>query len=140
MPRPQRLTLALPEKLRRILELRGAHSDRTRGPFNYTRQLTRTLELYEQVFVASDPRETAKMSEDDYQLVLEALTDPLALESFHIAHLGSYLADLPGFRARARERGIEIKRLRDLLNGYSFSEQVHLVDAALIRNALPRHK
>jgi hypothetical protein len=138
--RPQRLTLALPAKVRQILELRGARPDTSHGPFNYTRQATRLLQLYEQNFVASDPRATKSMSADDYEFVLELLTDPLTLETFHIERLGDYLAGLPAFKARARQETIDPDRLRTLLNAYSFSEKLHLVDAALVRTAKPKSK
>lgn len=136
--RPHRSTVSLPPKLRHRLEARGARSDKSHGPFNYTSQLARTLELYDSVLVKSDPRQTANMAEPDYQLILELLTDPLALETFHIARLGDFLFELPAFHTRARERQLDPQRFRDTINGYPFAEKLHLVDAAQIRNAPPR--
>ena len=85
----------------------------------------------------SDPRQTRDMSEDDYETVVAVLLDPLALESFHIVRLGDFLFDLPDFRARARERGIDPQRIRDQLNAFAYAEKLHLVDAAQVRNAPP---
>jgi hypothetical protein len=137
-PRPHRSTISLPTEIRLRLEARGARSDRQRGPFNYTRQLARTLELYDAVLVKSDPRQTLAMPKHGYELVLEVLTDPLALESFHITRLGDYLLDLPAFQAQARARKIDPQKFRDLLNGYPFAEKLHLVDAAQVRHAPPQ--
>jgi hypothetical protein len=116
----------------------GASSDKSRGPFNYTRQLSRTLELYERVLVKSDPRVTQNMAAEVYDLVVEVLTDPQELEDFHITKLGNYLVDLPAFRARAGEHRVDMESFRKMLNGYSFAEKLHLVDAAQVRNAPPR--
>jgi hypothetical protein len=115
----------------------GSKPDKTE---EMARQLADALDTYEEVVAESDPRDTASMSDDDYQLVLEILTEPLALEDSHIARLGDYLASLPAFTARARERKIDPTKLRDLLNGYTFPEQLHLVDAAMIRHSAPRPK
>jgi hypothetical protein len=136
--RAHRSTISLSPKLRDRLEARGARSDKGHGPYNYTRQLARTLELYDSVLVKSDPRETRDMPEKDYELVLELLTEPLALESFHIVRLGDYLFDLPAFRARARERRIDPQQFRDMLNAFPYAEKLHLADAAQVRNAPPR--
>lgn len=136
--RPHRSTVSLPPKLRNRLEARGARSDKSHGPFNYTSQLARTLELYDSVLIKSDPRQTSDMPEHDYQLVLELLTDPLALETFHIARLGDYLFELPAYQARARERKFDPQRFRETINAYPFAEKLHLVDAAQVRNAPPR--
>ncbi len=140
MPRQRahRSTISLPPKLRGRLEARGARSDKSHGPYNYTRQLARTLELYDSVLVKSDPRQTREMAEDDYEMVVALITDPLALESFHIMRLGDFLFDLPDFRARTRERGIDPQRFRDQLNAFAYAEKLHLVDAAQVRNAPPR--
>lgn len=140
MPRQRahRSTISLSPKLRDRLEARGARSDKGHGPYNYTRQLARTLELYDSVLVKSDPRETRDMPEKDYEMVLELLTEPLALESFHIVRLGDYLFDLPSFRARARERRIDPQQFRDTLNAFPYAEKLHLTDAAQVRNAPPR--
>jgi hypothetical protein len=135
--RPPRSTLALPARSRDHLEARGARSDKSHGPFNYSRQLARTLELYDSVLVKSDPRKTCNLSQDHYELIVAALTDPLALESFHIARLGDYLLELPAFRARARERQLDPEKLRDTLNALPYAEKLHLVDAAQIRVAPP---
>jgi len=135
--RAHRSTISLPPKLRNRLEARGARSDKSHGPYNYTRQLARTLELYDSVLVKSDPRQTRDMQDDDYELVVAVITDPLALESFHIMRLGDFLFDLPGFRAKARERGIDAQQFRDQLNAFSYAEKLHLVDAAQVRNAPP---
>jgi hypothetical protein len=136
--RAHRSTISLPPKLRNRLEARGARSDKSHGPYNYTRQLARTLELYDSVLIKSDPRQTREMPEDDYEMVVAVLTDPLALESFHIVRLGDFLFDLPEFRARARERGIDPQQFRDKLNAFPYAEKLHLVDAAQVRNAPPR--
>jgi hypothetical protein len=136
--RAHRSTISLSPKLRDRLEARGARSDKGHGPYNYTRQLARTLELYDSVLVKSDPRETRDMPEKDYEMVLELLTEPLALESFHIVRLGDYLFDLPAFRARARERRIDPQQFRDMLNAFPYAEKLHLADAAQVRNAPPR--
>ena len=140
MPRQRahRSTISLPPKLRNRLEARGARSDKSHGPYNYTRQLARTLELYDSVLIKSDPRQTRDMQDEDYELVVAVITEPLALESFHIVRLGDFLFDLPEFRARARERGIDPQQFRDKLNAFSYAEKLHLVDAAQVRNAPPR--
>ena len=63
MPRQRthRSTISLSPKLRDRLEARGARSDKGHGPYNYTRQLGRTLELYDSVLIKSDPRQTRDM-------------------------------------------------------------------------------
>jgi hypothetical protein len=136
--RTHRSTISLSPKLRDRLEARGARSDKGHGPYNYTRQLARTLELYDSVLIKSDPRQTRDMPEEHYEMVLELLIEPLALESFHIVRLGDYLFDLPAFRARARERRIDPQQFRDMLNAFPYAEKLHLTDAAQVRNAPPR--
>ena len=136
--RTHRSTISLPAELREALEKRGARSDKSHGPYNYTRQLTRTLELYGAVLEKSDPRQTGALPKDHYELVVEVLTDPQHLETFHIVHLGDYLCELPAFLARTRDLELDAQDLRDLLNACTFAEKLHLVDAAQIRHAPPR--
>jgi hypothetical protein len=135
--RPSRSTISLPPRLRQRLEARGARSDKSHGPFNYTGQLARTMELYDSVLGRSDPRQTAAMPHDHYELVLDILTDPLELEEFHILRLADYLFELPAFQALARERQIDPRQLCDTVNSYSFAEKLHLVDAAQVRHHAP---
>jgi hypothetical protein len=130
-----RLIITLPPAVIDRLHTRGARSDRTHGPFNYTQQLSRTLELYESIIIRSDPRATRGLPEDQYQLILELLLDPQKLEAFHILRLGDYLSDLPHFLARTREIGADAANLAATINACSFAEKLHLVDAAQIRNA-----
>jgi hypothetical protein len=136
--RGHRSTISLPPELRAALEARGARSDKSHGPYNYTHQLARTLEFYGAVVERSDPRQTRGMPADQYELVVEVLTDPLALKTFHILHLGDYLLEIPAFRARLRDLELDSRRLRDLLNDYPFAEKLHLVEAAQVRHAPPR--
>jgi len=133
--RPHRITIALAPELRERLEARGARSDKGHGPYNYTRQLGRTLELFDSLLAKSDPRHTHAMPKDDYELVVAALTDPPMLMAFHIAHLGDYLFELPAFRARAAELAIDPEALRDRVNAFPFAEKLHLAQAAQIRHA-----
>src|ERR1700686_5291364 len=92
-----RLIIPLPSDVIHRLQARGARSDKTHGPYNYTQQLTRTLGLYESVVVRSDPRETQGLPEEHYELILDFLRDPQRLETFHITRLGDYLIEDPGF-------------------------------------------
>jgi hypothetical protein len=133
--RRRRTTIALPSSLRDRLEARGARSDKGHGPYNYTRQLARTVERYDSVLARSDPRQTRDLPDEAYELVVELLTSPLELESFHILHLGDYLFDQPAFHARAGERRIDPQQLRDTLNALPYAEKLHLADAAQVRNA-----
>jgi len=136
--RGHRSTISLPAELRAVLEKRGARSDKSHGPYNYTRQLARTLELYGAVIDKSDPRQTRALPEEHYELVVEVLSDPLQLETFHILHLGDYLCELPAFLARIRELGLDAQDLRDVFNACTFAEKLHLVDVAQVRHAPPR--
>ena len=79
--RSDRLIITLPPDVIDRLRTRGARSDKTHGPYNYTQQLTRTLELYESVVVKSDPRETRDLPEEHYDMVLDLILDPQRLES-----------------------------------------------------------
>jgi hypothetical protein len=133
--RRSRSTISLPSHLRDRLEARGARSDKGHGPYNYTRQLARTVELYDSVLARSDPRQTLNLPQEDYELVVELLTEPLQLTDFHILHLGDCLFDLPAFHARAGERRIDPQQLRDTLNALPYAEKVHLADAAQVHNA-----
>jgi len=136
--RPYRTTISLAPELRARLEARGARSDKGHGPYNYTRQLTRTLELFDSLLAKSDPRQTHAMSQDDYDLAIAALTDALLLVTFHIDRLGHYLFELPAFQARAGELAIDPQDLRDRINAYPFAEKLHLTQAALIHHAPSR--
>jgi hypothetical protein len=133
--RSDRLIITLPPDVLDRLRTRGARSDKTHGPYNYTQQLTRTLELYESVVVKSDPRETRDLPEKHYGLVLDLIRDPQKLETFHIHHLGDFLSELPGYAERARALGLDPDQFARDLNAYTFAEKLHLVDAAQIRNA-----
>ena len=133
--RPSRSTVSLPPRVRQRLEARGARAAKGHGRFSYTNQLARTLVFYDSVLGKSDPRQTAGMRPDQYDLVLEILTEPLELQEFHILRLGDYLFEHRTFQARARERQIDPRQLCDTLNGYPFAEKLHLVDAAQTRHA-----
>jgi hypothetical protein len=135
--RSNRLIITIPPDVIDRLKTRGARSDKTHGPYNYTRQLTRTLDLYESVVVRSDPRETRELPEEHYDLVLDLIHDPQRLESFHIHRLGDYLSEIPHFAARARTLGLDPDQFAKAINAYTFAEKLHLVDAAQIRNAPP---
>jgi hypothetical protein len=138
--RSDRLIITLPPEVIDRLKTRGARSDKTHGPYNYTQQLTRTLELYESVVVKSDPRDTRSLPEDQYDLILDLLHDPQKLESFHIHRLGDYLLEVPVFAERARDMGLDPEELAKTLNAFTFAEKLHLVDAAQIRNPPPPPK
>src|ERR1700676_800117 len=132
--RPHRSTISLAPELRRRLEARGARSDKSHGPYNYTRQLRRHLELFDSLLAKSDPRQTHAMPQEDYDLVIAVLTDALVLATFHIDHLGNYLFELPAFRARAAELAVDPQELRDRVNDYPFAEKLHLAQAAQIHH------
>jgi hypothetical protein len=136
--RRHRSTISLPPKLRSQLEARGARSDKSHGPYNYTRQLERTLRFFDDVISKSDPRNTSGLPQDRYDLILEVLTEPLSLESFHITRLGDYLAELRLFRDRARELALDCDELRNTINVLPFAEKLHLVQTAQVRHAPSR--
>lgn len=135
--RPHRSTVSLPPKLRALLEARGARSDKSHGPFNFTRVLGRMIGNFDAVVAKSDPRETRDLSQAAYDLVLDVLSDPLELEPFHIVRLGDYLADLQAFPGRARDAGIDPEELSQRINAYPFAEKLHLAQVAQIRHAPP---
>lgn len=134
-PTDRRLIITLTPTVLDRLRSRGAQSDRHHGPYNYTRQLTRTLELYDAALVRSDPRETRGLPEAHYDLILDLLEEPERLEAFHIHRLGDYLLDLSDLAARARAAGADPGQLAAALNAMTFAEKLHLVDAAQIRSA-----
>ncbi len=131
-PRKERTNLAIPPAVQQSLEARGARRRRGPGPLNFRRQLTQSLETFDNLLLHSDPRRTKQMPEPMYEAVLELLTNPLSLESFHILHLGTYLTTLPGWEARA---GAGAARLAETVDSYSFAEKLHLVEAAQARHA-----
>jgi hypothetical protein len=133
--RSDKLVITLHSTVMDSLKTRGARSDRARGPYNYTQQVTRAIELYSNAVVRSDPRETRSLPEAQYDLILDALRNPEELEAFHIHQLGAYLLRLPEFAGRARALGVDAAQLSQTINGWSFSEKLHLVDSAQIRNA-----
>jgi hypothetical protein len=137
MPRrPASLQITLPVAVVDRLRSRGARSDRYHGPLGYTRQLNRTLDLYESVLVKSDPRETRGLAAEHYELIVELIDDPQKLESFHVQRLGQYLAEVAGFAERARAAGIaDPEEFARTLDGFSFAEKLHLLDAAQLRHA-----
>ncbi|HEY6320807.1 MAG TPA: hypothetical protein VJA16_04540 [Thermoanaerobaculia bacterium] len=108
--RSDRLIVTLPPDILDRLRVRGAHPDRTHGPYNYTTQLTRTLGLHESLLVRSDPRETQEMP-------------------------GDYLLELPDCARRARALGLEPADFARAVNALTFAEKLHLVDSAQIRHA-----
>jgi hypothetical protein len=136
MPRrPASLLITLPVAVLDRLKSRGARSDRYHGPLGYTRQLNRTLDLYESVLVKSDPRVTRDLPQEHYDLILDLLDDPQKLESFHVQRLGQYLAELPTFAGRARAQGIKNPaHFSATIDAYSFAEKLHLLDAAQLRH------
>ncbi|HEV3459844.1 MAG TPA: hypothetical protein VHG32_25135 [Thermoanaerobaculia bacterium] len=139
--RSERLIITLPPDVLDRLRTRGARSDKTHhGPYNYTNQLTRTLNLYESVVLRSDPRETRGLPETHYDLILDLLLEPHRLEMFHIHRLGEYLLELPDFSQRARRLGLEPAALAATVNGFTYAEKLHLVDSARIRHAPPPPK
>ena len=136
-PRPSRSTVSLPPEVRQRLEARGARSDKGHGPFNYTRQIARTIAFYDQLHLASDPRRTQGMREEDYDLVVAALENPLAMGGHEVSLLGQYLLRQPAFLGAARERGVDAAALARTLNAYPFPEKLHLVNTAQARTAAP---
>jgi hypothetical protein len=133
--RDPRLIITLSPAVVDRLKSHGARSDRTHGPFNYTQQLIRTLQLYESVVVRSDPRDTRALPGDQYDLILDLLEDPHELETFHIHHLGDYLSELSTFADRARRLRLDPAGLAQAINAFTFAEKLHLVDAAQVRHA-----
>ncbi|MBV8201895.1 MAG: hypothetical protein JOZ15_14850 [Acidobacteria bacterium] len=138
--RSDRLIITLPPEVIDRLRSRGARSDKTHGPYNYTQQLTRTLELYESVVVKSDPRDTRALPQEHYDLILDLVRDPQKLETFHIHRLGDFLLEVPAFAERVRGIGLDPGQLAATLNAYSFAEKLHLVDAAALRHPPPAPK
>jgi hypothetical protein len=69
--------------------------------------------------------------------LVPGLHDPQRLETFHIHHVGAYLADVPHFAERARTIGLDPDQFVKAINAYTFAEKLHVVDAAQIRNAPP---
>jgi len=138
--RSDRLIITLPPDVLDRLKHRGARSDKTHGPYNFTQQLTRSLSLYETVVVRSDPRETQGLPEEHYALILDLLREPHRLETFHIHHLGDYLLLVPDFPQRARGLGLDPAALAKTVNGLTFAEKLHLVDSAQIHHAPPPPK
>ena len=137
MPRrPASLQITLPIAVVDRLRSRGARSDRYHGPLGYTRQLNRTLDLYESVLLKSDPRETRGLAAKHYELIVDLIEDPQKLESFHVQRLGQYLAEVAEFAERARAAGIaDPDEFARIIDGYSFAEKLHLLDAAQLRHA-----
>jgi hypothetical protein len=136
--RPGRSTLSFPAEFRASMEARGARSDRSHGPYNFTRELARTLGRFDAVIERSDPRRTRELPPEHYDLVVEAMTDAASIETFGIAHLGAYLLELPAFAARARELALDPAVFCELIDRYSFAEKLHLVSAAQARHAPAR--
>ncbi len=130
--RRERTNLAIPPAVERSLEARGARRQRGPGPLNFRRQLTLSLETFDNLLLHSDPRQTQQMPEELYERVLELLSNPLSLESFHILHLGTYLTTLPGWAAEA---GAGAGGLAERVDSFSFAEKLHLVEAAQARHA-----
>ncbi|HEV3459839.1 MAG TPA: hypothetical protein VHG32_25110 [Thermoanaerobaculia bacterium] len=133
--RRHRSTISLAPRLRAQLAARGARTDKGGGPYSFTSQLARAVELFDSLLAKSDPRQTRDMPQGDYDLAIEALTDPLELGEFHIARLGDYLWERRAFRARAAELAIDPQEFRDRINAYPFAEKLHLVQAAQVRHA-----
>jgi len=131
----KRLIITLPPEVLLRLRNRGARSDKNHGPFNYTRQLTRALWLYDSVVLRSDPRERGALGKQHYELVVDLLRDPHRLEAFHIHCLGEYLLEIPDFARRAREIGLEPEALAKAVGGLTFAEKLHLVDSAQLRQS-----
>jgi len=135
--RHDRLIITLPPDVLDRLRTRGARSDKTHGPYNYTKQLTRTLGLYESIVVRSDPRETQDLPQEHYDLIIDELREPQRLETFHIHRLGGYLLEVPDFPQRARDLGLDPAALAKTVNDLTFAEKLHLVDSAQIHHASP---
>ena len=138
MPRPQgpRSTVNLSPQARRVLEARGARPDKGHGRHGLTATLDRLLEDHVAALRLSDPRKTHGMTEDEYRLILDALTEPY-LEVFAIQHLGDYIAETRTFQEMARKRSIDPAKLQDKLNAYPYIQKLHLVDAAQAHYAPP---
>jgi hypothetical protein len=139
MPRdPASLLVTLPPSVLELLHSRGARSDRRHGPMGYTRQLTRLLDLYGAIMLKNDPRTTRGLPEEHYELILEVLDEPVKLKGPEVNRLGRHLAGLPGSAERARAAGIkDLAGFARMIDGYSFPEKLHLVDAAQVRNPPP---
>jgi len=131
----KRFIISLPRALAARLEARGARPDPSRGPFNFSQQVARTVTFYESVVVRSDPRVTRQLSEDLYQLLLGLIEDPQALEVFHIHRLGDSIAELPDYAGRARAAGVDPAWLVATVNAYSYAEKLHLVDSSEVRQS-----
>jgi hypothetical protein len=139
MPRdPASLLVTLAPSVLQLLRSRGARSDRRHGPMGYTRQLTRFLDLYDALIARSDPRNTRGLPQAQYDLILEVLDEPVALEDREVERLGRHLAGLPGFAGRTRAVGIlDLAGFARMIDGYDFPEKLHLLDAAQLRDPPP---
>jgi hypothetical protein len=138
--RSDRLIITLSPEVVDRLKAHGARSDRSHGPFNYTRQLTRAIMLYESVVNRSDPRQTRALPQEHYDLILDLLQEPHELGTFHLVRLGEYLSEIPAFSERTRALGLDPAQFADAITAFTFAEKVHLLDSAQVRNAatLPR--
>jgi hypothetical protein len=131
----KRLIITLPPEVVHRLTNRGARSDKHHGPYNFTRQLTRTLCFFESVVLRSDPTTTGALSAPAYDLVVDSLREPHRLGTFHIHCLGEYLLQLPDFAERVRGIGLEPDELAKTVGRLTFAEKLHLVDAAQLRHS-----
>jgi hypothetical protein len=138
--RSDRLIITLPPAVVDLLKAHGARSDRSHGPFNYTKQLTRALMLYESVVTRSDPRQTRALPQEQYDLILDLLQEPQDIGPFHLQRLGEYLSEIPAFSERARALGLDPAQFADAVTAFTFAEKLHLLDSAQVRHAsaLPR--
>src|SRR6185436_1578960 len=85
--------------------------------------------------VESDPRVTQGFSEEHFELAVALLEDPWSLGADLIKLLPGYLETRPGFRAAAKEAGVDPKEFLAALRKLSFAELLFLVDQSELRRA-----
>jgi hypothetical protein len=127
--------LPVNDRMLDFLKRLGARSDRGRSRWSLANVVREQFDLFLTSLDASDPRATRGFPEPFYELTIELLTEPWSINGTTIKILDAYMSTLPHLGTLLAEAGVEKKAFLAAITELSFTERLHLVEAAHVRHA-----
>lgn len=118
----------------RVLERRGAHPDRGRGPLGTSATINRALAQFEMLMA----RTAVSLEARYFSALLEIVPEPWNVSPTEIAVLDQYLPSTPDFSEVLKRHGIGTAELLDAVKALDVAQRVVLVDQ-LVQAAAPQH-
>ena len=113
----------------------GARSDKGGSRWSRANVVREQFDLFLMSLDESDPRNTRDFPQHYYDLAVALLTEPWTINGTTIKILDAYLPTLPHFKTLLAETHVQREAFLAAIAELSFSERLHLVEAAHVRYA-----